>query len=269
MRAEVTGVEVPKNDEHEIDFDAAVVAAATKRITNKDCLRVKRNLRVCGNEIVDGNLAVGGNEAIAGSLAVAENVAIGGNLVVTGTLVASDIISTGSLCAEFIFLCPPVTTPTPGIPGLGGALAYGEVASIVGEANATVTLAANSAAPATFSYTGPLAGITTHETNGIVDGLILGSAGLYLFMYEISELIGVNLFSNVIALTATNSQIPASAFETIAVAGLEASTGQINGFVLSRQPAEALIQLVNPGVNVITTGTGTGVNAKLTALRLA
>lgn len=233
-------------------------ADVVKGLKKYSCLRVG-TLTVCNNETINGNLAVGGNETIGGNLSVGGNETVGGDLTVTG-----------SICGSAVVLCPAAAAGTVGVPGIGGVLAYGEVGSVVGDTGASVTIAAGSAAPATFSYAGPLSGITAHTTSGTIDGLVLGSAGTYLFQYEVSNLTEVAVFNNEIALTSNGTQIPNSKFGTIGVVGTELSTGQINGFILSNQPAGALIQLVNPGLSVVTTGTETGtVNAKITALRVA
>lgn len=89
---------------------------ATRGPKKIKCLKV-RDLQVCGNEIINGNITIDGNATLS-QLSVLGAAAIGGNLNVTGTVIAGDYA-----------LSPAPAAGTPGIPGLGGDLAYGYGAS--------------------------------------------------------------------------------------------------------------------------------------------
>ncbi len=123
--------------------DSAPVESTCETKSHKktyDCLRVKKLLRVCGNEEVLGNLSVAGNTTL-------NNLAVNGDLSLTNTLVVNDIditnatinnltvtssvvlpspLTLGALIVESINLTA-TTSGQVGVPGIGGSLAYGQL----------------------------------------------------------------------------------------------------------------------------------------------
>lgn len=184
------------------------------------------------------------------NLTVCNDAAIGGDLTVVG-----------AICAGSIALCPAPAAGTPGIAGIGGVLAYGEVGNEAAPLTAAVVVAVGETVP--FTYAGPVAGgITAVAVDGSGDGLLLANAGTYAFEYQadITAAIGAS-----IALTTDGS----TALDHSTVNAV-AAAGQLNGFLVANVAAGSLVQILNNSViSASLTLTATGVGAKLIATRIA
>lgn len=199
----------------------------------KRCKEFK-SIKVCGNA------TIGGSETV------------GGNLTVTGTVTAGNFA-----------LSPAASAGTPGLPGIGGALAWGELSNTAGAvAVAAGVVPMNNATSGTS-----LSGMTA--ATGAGASLTLTNAGLYLFMYEVGYAAGAAATTTVaINLNANTVAIPNSTFTTSFVNPAATSqVAQINGFAISFQSAGAVIQL-NTSTG-FTTPAASNVGAKLTAIRLS
>lgn len=179
------------------------------------------------------NLVVCNDEIIGGNLTVVGNETIDGNLSVGGT----------------------VTTLT-GAPITAAVLAYGEV-GYVGVAGTPQTVDTGDAVA--FNYTGPVSGGVTPTTSSTAPtGLTIATAGVYLFEYQVDTTADVassiQLQVNGVALT--NSTFTAAV-----------GVAQNTGFIIASVPADAAVTLYNNGADF--TLTGTGIGAKLDAIRLA
>ena len=153
------------------------------------CLQAT-SLNVCGNATV-GNLTVTYDENVRGNLMVSNNLTVygtstfvgkeffeggatlNGDLTVIGDISAESITTT-TVCAQYFTLCPSPTLATPGVPGLGGDLAfaysYNTTASVVDSGSAI-----------SFSNPGVIAsGITASS-----DNMTIESAGVYRLQFEV------------------------------------------------------------------------------------
>ncbi len=213
---------------------------ATRGPKKIKCLKV-RDLQVCGNEIINGNITIDGNATLS-QLSVLGAAAIGGNLNVTGTVIAGDYA-----------LSPAPAAGTPGIPGLGGDLAYGYVASD----------AANSignAALVPFAINQILSGITIasnttmtvtnagiYKIQFLVRGINAGTNTnpLIFSIYNVTSSTALATFESTNPVTAGQTATVGGTFVTILSAGQEiaivngsaadvalANDGNVNGFFL-------------------------------------
>lgn len=207
----------------------------------RGCKRVKC-LVVCGNASVGGTLSVSGNETVGGSLSVG------------GTV-------TGSAFA----VSPAPAVGTPGVPGIGGMLAWGEVSNLAG--GVAVVAGAVPMNTASASFSGVVEGTGLPATSG----LTLTNAGIYIFYYSVSYTADASTTTTVtINLTSSlgTNPIPNSQYTTSNVN--PASTSQVvqsSGFVIASMPAGAFVQLNT--TTGFTTNTLGNVGAKLMAIRIA
>lgn len=199
------------------------------------------------------------------SLVVSGNGSFGGNLTVSGNETVTGSITAGSF-ARSPLAASTITGAGPGVPGIGGALAWGEVANTTGAAVVGIGPVQMNYASASFS------GMQENNTNvAATSGLTITFAGIYLFQYSASYVAGasatttvtINLISNL-----GTSPIPGSQFTTESVnPALTSQVGEVSGFVISYIPAGALVQL-NTTTGFTTNAAG-NVGAKLTATRIA
>lgn len=201
----------------------------------RGCKRVKC-LVVCGNASVGGTLSVSGNETV------------GGNLAVTGAV-------TGGSFA----LSPAAAAGTPGVPGIGGMLAWGEV-----EKTATQTMGATNTVVTMQAAGASNVGVAPIAASGTGDGLTLALPGIYLFQYYVvSTTVIADAAIDLYNLTAT-SVVPNS----LVAQGATGAIGVISGFVIAVISAPATTIQLRVAVGAVVTP-ATGVGAKLTAIRIA
>lgn len=171
-----------------------------KHVKKYDCLRVNNELRVCGNELIDGVL----------------------------TLVNQPVFS------------PALAVGTPGVPGLGGDLAFGGVGSIM-------TQTVNNLAPVTFTVMAPVySGVMQTST-----GITVANAGIYRLQASVfgyPEFGGAD--SLIFELRANNVPIIA-AFESSPSDGTSADPVVVSGFGIVPLAAGAVLTLVNSGTPVV------------------
>jgi hypothetical protein len=192
-------------------------------------------------------------------LRIRNNLTVGGNETVGGSLTVD-----GGLTTNSITISPATAVGTPGVAGIGGLLAWGEVGAVAGTTppvatqNFTFSYASSTANPAAMF------GMTPTLTPMATAGLTLTNAGVYLIQYQASNateqttVTTIQLLSNTVAIP--NSEISLIPGTTTAV--------ELNGFIICYQPAGALIQLqlvAAAGYSYPAVGIG----AKLTVTRIS
>lgn len=190
------------------------------------------------------------------SLIVANNGSFGGNLTVGGSITAGAI--TGSSFA----LSPAAAVGTAGLPGVGGALAWGEVGNTTGGVSVTT----GNIFPMNYSSASFSGIVETSTSTPATDGLRLTNAGIYLIFYQATQVTAD--IATQIRLTA-DAGASGIANSTVTVTTDDSSVAQVTGFVITSQPAGAFIQLQNSGATTITTPANPNVGAKITAIRIA
>lgn len=171
--------------------DSAPVESTCETKSHKktyDCLRVKRLLRVCGNEEVLGNLSVAGNTtlnnlAVNGDLSLTNSLVVNdinvtnatiNNLTVTGSVVLPSPLTLGALIVESINLTA-TTSGQVGVPGIGGLLAYGQAIAISGG----IVVSSNENVIFTTS------GLTSPNVNYSTAGLEVTEDGVYSIDFQV------------------------------------------------------------------------------------
>ena len=205
----------------------------------RGCKRVKC-LVVCGNASVGGTLSVSGNETV------------GGNLAVSGAV-------TGASFA----LSPAAAAGTPAVPGVGGMLAWGEVANNAGQSITAFPTVVQMQIPGASNN-----GVTPIALTGATDGLTLALPGVYMFQYEATTT-NANLFTMALYNSTAAASVPNSLFGNGTT-----TTNHVNGFVIAviAAPATTIQLRVESGTNPTTIpaeSATVGLGAKLTAIRLA
>lgn len=108
-------------------------------------------------------------------LTVRKNLTVGGNETVGGTI-----------CASGLNLCQAASVGTPGVPGIGGFLAWAEVSNDTIVTNTTITsttpILINPSALVPLTYADQLQGITFNGT----DTLTVNTAGIYMYQVYVS-----------------------------------------------------------------------------------
>ena len=192
------------------------------------------------------------------SLIVTGNGSFGGGLTVSGSETVTGSVTAGSFIVSPL-AASLVTGAGPGVPGIGGALAWGEVGNTAG----TVAVGAGTFFPMNYA-SASFSGMTEAATSTpATDGLTLTNAGVYFFFYQATQALGTVA---TIRLTSTGTPIPNSQVTSLPGA---ANVSETTGFMISVQPALALIQLQNSGATGITTPATNIVGAKLVAIRIA
>jgi hypothetical protein len=185
-------------------------------------------------------------------LRIRNNLTVGGNETVGGSLMVD-----GGLTTNSITISPAVAVGTPGVPGVGGMLAWGEVSSTAVITAVTGPLAMNNVGSSFFGI------IPAATSVGATSGLTLTNAGVYIFQYSASNTGPAATTINLISSLGT-SPIPFSQF----TAPANATGGEASGFVIVAMPAGAFVQL-NAVTAVTDATTGAFINAKLSAMRIS
>lgn len=241
------------------------------------CLNA-RQLNVCGKSILGGNVTISGNENLRGNLLVAsdadiyENLTVGGNLAVDGSssfssgTYSGDLTVTGSLDAGYLILSS-TAAGGPGVPGIGGDLAYGYFYSTI------QTQTIDPGFPVTFYFAGPMGGgITGTPPTGQI---AISNAGTYRFQFSLRATTTVADDDLLFQLFADAVEVPGTQYWSTSsgpVADDPYQALQVAGFALADLAAGSTIELVNAGANTVMTSTqqmGNAISASLLLERVA
>lgn len=190
-------------------------------------LTVKTNSNMRGNLMVSGDTTIFGTLRVEGSV-IQENTVIDNDFTVNGTITANgDITSSGTICAAAFELCPPSSAGTPGVPGIGGDLAYaysyniststvsagenigfdnpGAVSSGITAGSSSVTIVttglyrtqlqvrgSSATAPLAFSLTQNTSPVALFASDALATGTTVAVNGAALNMFNNGDVIAVN-----------------------------------------------------------------------------
>lgn len=230
------------------------------------CLNV-RQLNVCGKSILGGNVTISGNENLRGNLLVAsdvdvyENVTVAGNLTVDGSssfssaTYSGDVMIDGTLDVGHLILSS-TTAGGPGVPGIGGDLAYGYFYTTT-QAQTIV-----SGDPVTFYFAGPMGGGITATPPAAE--ITITSAGVYRFQFNVRGTTTVAGDDLLFELRADSAEVPGTQYwSTFSGPTSDDSYQalQVAGFALADLSAGSTLQLVNVGSDAVMTSTQQKENA--------
>lgn len=220
---------------------------------------VRANLMVSQNATIYGDLTVNGREVFEGDLAVSGDGSFGGNVIITGSLTVGgtqtfngDLIIDGNICAESFSLCPAAATGTPGVPGIGGTLAYGYFYT---------TTHVHTVMPSSsvlFYNAGPFAGGITPDGTLPTNQINITDAGVYRLQYDVlattTQLQNPLIFE--LRSNSGTTSVPGSQFASDMLFS-SSGNGNLNvqGALLASLMASSNLQLVNVGLDTVMTAT--------------
>lgn len=181
--------------------DSAVVQTKGKHVKKYDCLRVNNELRVCGDELIDGVL----------------------------TLVNQPVFS------------PALAVGTPGVPGLGGDLAFGAVGFSAGAPLPTPgDQIVAQGDPVTFNIIGPSAGVVPSSS-----GITVTNAGIYRIQASLTGYADAAV-PLTFELRANGTVIPGASFEgPYEASGVQNVVSGVGIIALAEGDALTLVNVTN------------------------
>ncbi|MBY0110333.1 MAG: hypothetical protein K2X90_04440 [Candidatus Babeliaceae bacterium] len=199
--------------------DSADEAETKGKNKKYDCLTVRNHFFDCGDAVITGLLTANGGLVVNGDETIAGDVTITGDVNVTGTI-----------CAGGFDLCPAAATGTPGVPGIGGDLAYGYEYNV-----GAATVAANTAV--SFSNQDLSSGITL-----AADSMTATNSGIYRVQFEVRGFDSTNPNTFPLKFSLQNN---GSDFASFASDTLTSGTAVVNGAAMVTLAAGDVITLVN------------------------